>query len=201
MIRIGTTFFITIIGCALAGCSTNETTKTEPASDYWQEAAEAHQTRLKKLVATDSVAPDFSLTTSDGKTVALSDLRGQVVVLDFWTTWCLGCVQELPIMNEFSEWANQEDLPITVLAINTLGWKDTEKQHKQVLAYLEREGINLQVPLDDSDGTVAKDYGVTAFPSNVIIRPDGTISATSIGMRHRYLDWLKQESSMAMDNG
>jgi thiol-disulfide isomerase/thioredoxin len=151
------------------------------------------------MIAIGSVAPDFTLDTIDGTTISLDDFRGRVVVLDFWTTWCLGCVQEVPIMNEFANWADQQELPITVIAVNTYPNKDQVLHLKQVRSYLADNDIDMMVGLDPSGTPVARDYGVRSFPSNVIINSDGVVTATGVGMKHPYLDWLKNNSFAAMN--
>ena len=65
-------------------------------------------------------APDFALQTTDGATVSLADLKGKVVVLDFWATWCKPCMMGLPLLDTFSKWAKESGKPIAVYAVNVM---------------------------------------------------------------------------------
>lgn len=192
MPSLGNVFLISTMSLTLAACSGTPTASHVDASF----AIESNEV---EMIAIGSVAPDFTLDTIDGTTISLDDFRGRVVVLDFWTTWCLGCVQEVPIMNEFANWADQQELPITVIAVNTYPNKDQVLHLKQVRSYLADNDIDMMVGLDPSGTPVARDYGVRSFPSNVIINSDGVVTATGVGMKHPYLDWLKNNSFAAMN--
>ena len=192
MPSLGNVFLISTMSLTLAACSGTPTASHVDASF----AIESNEV---EMIAIGSVAPDFTLDTIDGTTISLNDFRGRVVVLDFWTTWCLGCVQEVPIMNEFANWADQQELPITVIAVNTNPNKDQVLHLKQVRSYLADNDIDMMVGLDPSGTPVARDYGVRSFPSNVIINSDGVVTATGVGMKHPYLDWLKNNSFAAMN--
>jgi peroxiredoxin len=192
MPSLGNVFLISTMSLTLAACSGTPTASHVDASF----AIESNEV---EMIAIGSVAPDFTLDTIDGTTISLNDFRGRVVVLDFWTTWCLGCVQEVPIMNEFANWADQQELPITVIAVNTYPNKDQVLHLKQVRSYLADNDIDMMVGLDPSGTPVARDYGVRSFPSNVIINSDGVVTATGVGMKHPYLDWLKNNSFAAMN--
>src|SRR5262245_19731165 len=63
-------------------------------------------------------APKFGLATADGDAVDLSELKGRVVVLDFWASWCPPCMQALPMLHQVAKWASEEQLPVTVMTIN-----------------------------------------------------------------------------------
>lgn len=191
MPSLGSVFLIAATPFILAACSGQTTTSQIDATPVVA-------TNKVEMISIGTIAPDFTLETVDGETISLHDLRGRVVVLDFWTTWCLQCVQEVPIMNEFSDWANQEDLPITVIAVNTYPKKNQEAHLKQVRSYLEKNDIDMLIALDPSGTPVANEYGVQAFPSNVIINPDGIVTMTGVGMKHSYIDWLKDNSIAAL---
>jgi peroxiredoxin len=193
MTSLGTALLIGTTALTLFACSGTQT------PDQTETHASLETPEPRKLVAAGQMAPDFTLQTIDGETVSLSDLRGRVVVIDFWTTWCLGCVQELPITDRFAQWVEEEDLPITVLALNTFGGKGQAKRLQGIQSYLEKKDLDLTIPLDPSGDPVAKAYGVRAFPSNIIIAPDGVISATAVGMQGNHIDWLKVKALAALE--
>src|SRR5262249_60254695 len=70
-------------------------------------------------LATGSLAPDFELGNLDGKKITLHDLRGSLVVLDFWATWSVPCWRALKATDAIYRWAAAEKLPVAVLGVNT----------------------------------------------------------------------------------
>ncbi len=64
-------------------------------------------------------APDFHATTFDGKEVSLADFKGQVVIINFWATWCGPCKEELPLLNSYYQAAKQRDYGLKILAVTT----------------------------------------------------------------------------------
>lgn len=117
-------------------------------------------------------APDFTLPSLDGKKVSLSDLRGQVVVLDFWATWCPPCVKSLPMMAEL--YRENKDKGVTIYAINL------REDKARVEAFLSEREIDIPVLLD-ADGSVAEKYNVEAIPQTVVISPDGRVQKVFTG--------------------
>ncbi|SRR5258706_12388499 len=119
-------------------------------------------------------APDFTLQTLDSKEVKLSELKGDVVVLDFWATWCPPCRKSLPHLNKV---ANDKDLAekgLKVYAVNCREGKDKAE------AYLKKNNLELNVPLD-SNGATMKDYMVKGIPTTVIVGRDGTVKKVFVG--------------------
>jgi peroxiredoxin len=101
-------------------------------------------------------APDFSLETLDGQTIALSDLRGQVLLINFWASWCLPCREEMPAIQQVYERYRDQDF--VVLAVNL------QEQDAQVTAFTDRLELTFPV-LIDRDGSVFDRYRVMALPS------------------------------------
>lgn len=104
-------------------------------------------------------APDFTLSSLDGYTVTLSQLKGKVVMLNFWSMWCSACRKELPVVQEV---VNKSVPELVVLNIHLGGRGDTIRN------YLESQGLNLTVLLD-KDGSVANVYGVVETPMVFIL--------------------------------
>jgi peroxiredoxin len=116
-------------------------------------------------------APDFSLTTLDGKTVRLSDQRGKVVLLDFWATWCAPCQVSLPHTQALSE---NRDFVNKGLVV----WGITEPDSKQSLADARRYVVSHKFSftvLGDPEMTVGQAYGISGIPRFVVVGRDGLI--------------------------
>jgi peroxiredoxin len=113
-----------------------------------------------------SLAPDFGLKSPQGATTRLSSLRGRIVVLHFWATWCPHCVEEMPLLAQLAR--ENDPRRVTVLAVN-LG-----EPARKVSRYLRSRQLSLAVLLD-ARGKVARAYGVAGLPSTVIVDASGRI--------------------------
>ena len=118
-------------------------------------------------------AVDFTLTDLDGKTVNLRALRGRVVLLNFWATWCGPCVRELPSIERLSREFKGRGL--VALGLNA---------EKPAVAreFIKRGGYTFAT-LVDEQGAMSRAYRVSAIPQTLIIDKDGKVAAHFIGMR------------------
>jgi len=135
-----------------------------------------------KSVVAGELAPDFQLEDTSGKQVTLSELRGKVVLVNFWATWCPPCIAEMPSMERLNEIMAGDDF--VMLAINT-----EENGRNIVPAFLQKRPHTFTVLYDDK-GVVQKRYGVFKFPETFIIHKDGTVAEKIIGP----LDWANPET-------
>ena len=117
-------------------------------------------------------APDFALKTPEGKTIRLSELRGNVVVLDFWSTWCLPCKLSMPHMQSLHE--KYADKPVKVFGLNC--WDHDGDPVKLMRDMKLTYGLLL-----GADG-VAREYGVESIPAVFVITPDGKICFSQSGV-------------------
>jgi peroxiredoxin len=128
-------------------------------------------------VVVGDVAPDFQLEDTEGNQVSLSALRGKVVLVNFWATWCPPCIEEMPSMGRLNEVMAGDDF--VMLAVNT-----EENGRNVVAAFLKKTPYTFPILYDDQ-GVVQKLYGVFKFPESFIIGKDGIVAEKIIGP----LDW------------
>ena len=120
-------------------------------------------------------APDVELTTTDGKPVKVSDLRGQVVLLNFWATWCVPCRSEIPSLNDM-----QRDLSgrgFKVLGVTTEDSADLVREYQK--------DVKQEYTVALGDAGVANRYAVGVLPTTFIIDRQGRIRHKVIGEKSR----------------
>ncbi len=144
-----------------------------------------------------SMAPDFELKTLDGETVKLSSLRGQVVVLDFWATWCGPCKRGLPVLNQVVQWAAEADMPVKFFGVNV--WEQGEGAQKLALAkgFWDPQNFSFSSLIDPDDSVVAE-YGVTGIPTSFIIGRDGKVEVVHQGFDPSMVEAMKAELKAAV---
>lgn len=118
-------------------------------------------------------APEFTLPTLDGTNVSLSNLRGQVVVLDFWASWCPPCVQALPHLGQLYEEKLGSD--VKIYAVNV------QEDPSVIRNFVQAK--NLKVPvLIDAQAKVAEQYNVESLPRTVVINKQGMVTEVFSGL-------------------
>ena len=121
----------------------------------------------RKEVAVGAAAPDWRLKTVGGETVALSELRGKVVVLDFWANWCGPCHKLTPLFDRLArEYQNQ---PVRFFTLSI--WPGLEFNPQ---AFLKKQPMASTFLIGDD--TVANNYGIWGVPTYIVIDPEGKIS-------------------------
>ena len=144
-------------------------------------------------LAAGSSAPDFELENLDGKKITLRDLRGSIVVLDFWATWCVPCWRALKETDALSRWAAVEKLPVAVLGVNTLERGSNAKEKLgRVRRFWKSQGFTMATLLDP-ESKMFKAYGNPGLPSVVLVSPDGTILHYHEGVFPEMEQKLKRE--------
>ncbi len=119
-------------------------------------------------------APDIDLERLDGERVRLSELRGQVVVLNFWASWCPPCRAEMPALQALHEQRGSQG--VVVLAVNSTV-QDSEQAARDFAA---EYGLTFPIGLD-RDGQATRLYQVRALPSTFFIDRDGVIRRVVVG--------------------
>jgi peroxiredoxin len=140
------------------------------------DAAEADMPMLQAEATHPTVgmkAPDFELMTlREGSKVTLSSLKGKVVVLDFWATWCAPCVAGLPTVDKVT--SEFKDKGVVFYAV------DLQENAEKVKTFIDKKAWTFPVLLDGK-GETARDYRVSGIPHSVIIGTDGIIKNVHIG--------------------
>jgi peroxiredoxin len=131
-------------------------------------------------------APDFTLPTLSGAPIRLSNLRGKVVLLNFWVTWCGPCRAEMSTLDALYQ--RYKDRGLEVLAVNL----DTAPI-ANIQAFVGKAGVSLRVVLDSSSST-ARTYRVFALPTTYLIDRAGNVVVREAGGR----DWLDSASQRAV---
>lgn len=121
-------------------------------------------------------APDFSLPTLEGRAVTLSALRGQVVLLNFWATWCPPCREEMPSIERLHRELGDQGL--VVLAV------DVDESPRLVAKFMKDFGLSFPALLD-ARSEVASRYGVGGLPTTWLIDRRGRVVGGAVGPR----DW------------
>ncbi len=142
-----------------------ETPEGWTVEQYGQEEHHEHG-----LLEVGSVAPDWRLKDPEGKEHTLSDLRGKVVVLDFWATWCGPCRMTMPAIESLHRKFRGKDVAVFGLS----AWDQGEPAR-----YMREKGYTYGLLLEADK--VAEEYGVTGLPTIYVIGTDGRILAAHVG--------------------
>lgn len=122
--------------------------------------------------ALDEVAPVTVGETLDGSEFDLRDLRGQWVVVNFFASWCAGCIQEHPELVEFQE----RHAPVGDASVVSVAYEDSQAE---VAKFFEQRGGDWPVILNDQGTSL--EYGVVAVPESYLVAPSGRVVAKFIG--------------------
>ena len=129
-------------------------------------------------------AADFTLKSNTGKNLRLSDFRGQVVMINFWASWCGPCRQEMPILDQL--YKRYGKLGFTLLGVNV------EQDSSKANAYLKDIPVSFPI-LYDTENLTSKLYNVNAMPTTVMVDRNGNMRFIHHGYKPGYeKDYKKQ---------
>lgn len=149
--------------------SAEPTPQPEPDADVESTAAE----NSVEAVWNGDSAMDFSAQTNAGDTFTLSEQAGNVVLINFWATWCGPCVEEMPALQDlYEEYGDSDNVKIILI--------NSGESSQTVHRFLSQNGYTMPC-IYDTDNTVNDQYGIMGIPYTVIFNKDGTVAETYEG--------------------
>lgn len=133
----------------------------------------AEQTASDTAAAGKEMAPDFTLTDIEGKSFQLSSLRGKIVVIDFWGSWCGWCIKGMP---EMKNYYNKYKGKLEIVGVDC---RDTDAQWKSAVKQLDLPWIHVYNP--KGIGDITGIYAIQGFPTKCIVGKDGQLLKVVIG--------------------
>lgn len=166
---------LAIAGLLAVGLTSGLPPQTPWAANSSEDDLDRHFKRLG-ITRIPNIPPpmDFALQDLDGGRVRLSKLKGKVVVINFWTTWCPGCRIEMPDLEKLHQQFKAGDF--VLLAV------DLRESRQTVRQYLRDHKLSFTALLD-SDGEVGQRFGIRSIPTTFIIGQNGGMVGKAIGAR------------------
>jgi peroxiredoxin len=118
-------------------------------------------------------APPFTLPVRGGGSVDLASLRGHVVVINFWATWCPPCVAEMPSLDRLQRALSRDGLVVLGVSV--------DEDEAALTAFIEKGGLALKVLRDPGGAVASGDYRTTGYPETFVIDAAGVIKETYVG--------------------
>jgi thiol-disulfide isomerase/thioredoxin len=183
------------------GTITTTITKIEPAGSLpadafaiakpegFQEPIAPDRARGNGPIAAGSEAPDFTLKTPEGQEVSLKALRGKVVLLDFWATWCGPCRMAMPGVQKLHD--KYKDKPVAVFGVNC-----RERGKVDPADWMRKNGFTYPLLLNGNE--VASKYKVSGIPMFCLIGPDGKVLMSAAGFSQQMEQELDRKIEAAL---
>lgn len=140
----------------------------------WKSLSTTHSVGAEATLKKNrKVAADFTLIDAAGIPIRLSDLKGKVVLLNFWATWCGGCQVEIPWFIEFEKKYRGSGFAVIGVSMDDDGWKS-------VMPYIKEKKINYSIGIGNKG--LGSLYGLDSMPMTLLIDRSGRIASTHIGL-------------------
>lgn len=147
--------------------------------------------RGRAKLKTTLVVPDFTLTALDGDSYTLSEYANGIVILHFWATWCPPCRRELPSLEKFYRYLEDEPIDVITVALDRGGKKD-------VAPFVGKFGYTFPVLIDEA-GKVGRDYKIVSIPTTFVL-VKGEVVKKFVGSRDWQDETLRKEILSLVDN-
>jgi len=138
-----------------------------------------------------SRAPEIGLRDTQGRAVRMADLRGKVVVVDFWASWCAPCREELPVLDRLQR--RYEDHGLVVVGVNI------DREESNMTSFLRRTPVSFRV-VHDSGHRVADRYQPPRMPSSYVIDKRGVVRFVHAGFRASDAQRLEREIRQLLED-
>ncbi|MDN7241508.1 redoxin domain-containing protein [Planococcus sp. N028] len=171
---IGLLLIAVMIGLTIVGVVKNNIEKNE-SLETLSVGTDVKFLATEEGLAPGEVAPDFELTTLSGETVKLSDYKGKKVILNFWATWCPPCIAEMPLMQNYYEKAQEENVEILAVNLTT----EDRGIHK-VEEFVKSNNLTFPIPMDIK-GDIGSIYQAVTIPTSYMIDTQGRVQKKHIG--------------------
>jgi len=126
----------------------------------------------ERVIQVGDSAPDFAITTDNGRTITAANFGGRLLVLNFWATWCQPCVEEVPSLDQFAK--EMAGSGVVVLGVSV------DKDPKLYRNFLSRSSVSFMTARDP-DAKISGDYGTFKYPESYIIDSKGKVVQKIIG--------------------
>lgn len=157
-----------ILAIVVTGCGGSPAKTVEPVSINTTEEstgeANTAETNKQDTEIAQRMAPDFTLQALDGSELKLSDYQGDVVLINFWASWCPPCNAEMPALNTYYE--AHKDEGFTIIGVNV------KESTATVSKFVEEKGLSFPIALDENS-QIAAGYGATGLPTSFFVGRDG----------------------------
>jgi len=157
------------------------------AQARFAEQAPAGGTATITPVGEHPPAPDFTLSTPSGASLSLAELRGKVVLLNFWATWCVPCRKEMPAIEALYQRYKDRGLEVVAISLDKLAAAPVE-------AFVQEVGVTYRIVLDPTWAT-ARTYGVRGLPATFLLDRAGNVVMRELGER----DWMEEAKQQAVE--
>jgi cytochrome c biogenesis protein CcmG/thiol:disulfide interchange protein DsbE len=143
---------------------------------FWQNLSSSGPATLLQSETKRKTAHDFTLNDASGMPVQLSSLKGKVVLLNFWATWCHGCTLEIPWFIEFKKKYEGRGFEVIGISTDDDGWKS-------VTPYVNEKKVNYTIVIGNPE--LSKLYRINAMPVTLLLDRDGKVAASWAGVISR----------------